>query len=178
MIQEEITCPFCQTRHVVEAYNGLDRKAADELGRFLPKVQRTSGCWIWKGARNNHGYGTLHVNGRDFLAHRFSYTLFRSKIPQGLLVLHHCDNPSCVNPSHLFLGDAKENGLDCNRKGRRHQARGEANHSKLKANAVREMRRRYAMGGASLRQLGREYGVSYGVVRNIIRRIKWAWLGD
>ena len=90
-----------------------------ELQRFWEKVQKKSGgCWTWLGAKNNQGYGNFNVGGKFERAHRIAYCLSIGEVPAGLFVLHHCDNPSCVNPKHLFLGTQKDNMQDCLKKGR------------------------------------------------------------
>ena len=81
----------------------------------LPRHRRKLGrCWLWAGSINNAGYGRL---GPGY-AHRFAWEHFRGPIPDGLSVLHHCDRRHCVNPDHLFIGTAKDNGLDMAAKGR------------------------------------------------------------
>lgn len=75
-------------------------------------------CWNWMAYKNSLGYGRLRVNGVKTLAHRASYVFFTGDIPSGLLVCHRCDNPSCINPEHLFLGTAKDNHRDAVGKGR------------------------------------------------------------
>jgi hypothetical protein len=88
--------------------------------RFWAKVLKTDDCWLWTGAlsRRNCGYGRLRFKGRMVAAHRLSWQLTQGQIPRGLHVLHLCDEPQCVNPSHLFLGTQSENNRDMAEKGR------------------------------------------------------------
>jgi hypothetical protein len=87
--------------------------------RFEEKIQKET-CWIWKaGKRGNNGYGGFRINATSIrLAHNVSYELYVGEIPKGMKVLHKCDNPLCVKPSHLFLGTQQENIKDRDVKGR------------------------------------------------------------
>jgi len=86
--------------------------------RFNSKVQKADDCWLWIGAKKPTGYGNFYMRGKYETAHRASWLLFRGEIALGLYVMHKCDTPSCVNPSHLSLGTPKENQEDMYRKGR------------------------------------------------------------
>lgn len=92
----------------------------DEL--FWQKVKITSECWEWQGYKNANGYGWIKRSyggvGINYLAHRFSYLQVHGSIPKGLSVLHKCDNPACVRPSHLFLGTQVDNLEDMHNKNR------------------------------------------------------------
>lgn len=77
-----------------------------------------SGCWLWLLTISQHGYGQMSYKGQPKRAHRISYGAFVGEIKDGLHVLHKCDNRSCINPQHLFLGTNKDNVMDCLKKGR------------------------------------------------------------
>lgn len=88
-----------------------------DLNKFMKKVaKQPNGCWLWTGA-NNYKYGHFTLNN-EIYAHRSSFILHGNEIPKGMLVLHKCDVPLCVNPDHLFLGTQKDNMQDKTRKQR------------------------------------------------------------
>src|SRR5690606_13418664 len=124
----------------------------------------------FRDANNSLGLGT-HPR-----AHRVSYVLTHGSIPPGISVLHRCDNPPCVNPSHLFLGTPADNYNDMVSKGRDVKLRGEdTSWSTLTEDDVREIRRTYIprhreFGG---RALARKYGVTSGAIYQVIKRSSW-----
>jgi hypothetical protein len=81
-------------------------------------VDAKTGCWMWIGGVESHGYGRMSFNGKRYKAHQLSWILNRGEIPKGMCVCHHCDTPGCVNPDHLFLGTMADNMRDKVAKGR------------------------------------------------------------
>lgn len=128
-------------------------------------------CWIWTGHIVG-GYGRFKVGKKTLCAHRVSWTLIFGD-PKELFVLHHCDNPSCVRPSHLFLGTKKDNAQDALSKNRLYITYGEnAGNSKLTEIAVRDIRRRRAS-GESKSALAKEFGIGLSQVYNIVKGRQW-----
>ena len=114
----------------------------DPKERFLAHVDKTDSCWIWTGAKCLKGYGYFNMGNKiTRRAHKASYLLFKGIIPKGLFVCHECDNPSCVNPDHLWLGTPLDNVHDMLTKGRDNYLHGEAIHTaKITREQVEEIR--------------------------------------
>lgn len=169
----------------------------DVVKRFWTKVNKSDGCWEWTAATWGKGYGALGIDKHSYSAHRISYQMARGPIPDGLWVLHTCDNPKCVRPDHLWLGTNQDNMTDCLRKGRTTRGkprghnpriagdehwsrkhperipRGENRNTTLIAEDVRTIRARYEGGGVYMRELAMEYGITLSSVSSIIRRVTW-----
>lgn len=88
---------------------------------YYSTPEPNTGCWLWSGSTRgfkSHQYGTLNINGKNLSAHRLSFEVFKGSIPDGLHIMHKCDNTYCINPDHLVAGTRKDNMDDCVRKGR------------------------------------------------------------
>ena len=89
--------------------------------RFWNKVEKSSGCWEWRSSKNIWGYGLFWLDGRYAVATHVSLWLDGQEVPVGMQACHHCDNPGCVRPNHLFVGTPQENRRDSMSKGRAHR---------------------------------------------------------
>lgn len=132
-------------------------------------------CWEWTGTRGSKGYGLLGgFYGKQMGAHRVSYLLHYGDLPPGCFICHHCDNPPCVNPAHLYAGDRNTNARDVAERNRAHRQLGEAsNTAKLTAELVREIRAVYATGKYKQRDMALHYGISQSQISNIVTRREW-----
>lgn len=130
---------------------------------FEQRVVKTRSCWTWVGARNNAGYGVLNSKSFRGLAHRYSYQEFVGELKGGLVILHTCDTPHCVNPKHLVLGTHQQNMADMKRKGRNSAT------VKLTDSEVRRIRELYDEGDVSQSALARKFGVSQTYIGLLVR---------
>jgi hypothetical protein len=149
--------------------------------KFWSKVdkQGPNGCWVWTGKTIRGGYGDFaqSVNGKwkHIIAHRWAWAEAHGEVPAGILVLHHCDNPPCVNPEHLFLGTQQDNVLDMHSKRRGNPPRGEEQPtSKLTVQDVEEIRRLINVEHASRSAVGRQFGLHHETVRKIALGRLWS----
>ncbi len=162
--------------------------------RFWKRVNRTDGCWVWTASTVTGGYGKFWDGKRHVRAHRYAWEMVNGPVPNGLEVLHTCDNPPCVNPAHLFLGTQADNMRDMVRKGRmwtqQHpdraalnldrirplDQRGELNgRARFTADDIRKIRQ-MAADGVTQREIARIVGMSRSHVAAIVLRKKWRHL--
>lgn len=169
----QVCCPKCSHEFVFKRVSKKRRAAVAE--RFWSKVycDPNTGCFLWYGALDSAGrYGEFGVPSDDpykaskiMRAHRFSYELHKGKIPEGLVVMHRCDTPRCVNPDHLSLGTQFDNMRDCAIKRRKN--------TKLSAEDVLEMRQMWA-DGKSFNSIRERFGTGNGATIAAVTGKTWA----
>lgn len=125
-------------------------------------------CWEWIGTIDKNGYGKVQFLKTEYRAHRAMWQLTNGDIPGGLRVCHHCDNPTCCNPSHLFLGTDKDNHADCKAKGRNVKGT-KHGRSKLTEKDVLEIR----ASSDTQTELARQYGVTQSQIWSICHHHTW-----
>lgn len=175
-------CRICGIRPVAKTgkpYKGriyLSHRCSECRGKrsdddcFWSKVDRSGDCWLWLGSKDRAGYGRF----RSREAHRWVFSKMVTQIPENAYVCHKCDNPLCVNPEHLFLGDHAANMADMVKKGRqrRHEDHPRAKLTKAAVIEAREM----VLTGISQASLARRYGMSTSAMNAAILGRTWKGL--
>jgi len=145
------------------------------VNRFWSRVDKSGECWQWTGSKRGIGYGQFAVKinkgkYKNVATHRFVLELQGIEIPPGLYVCHHCDNPSCVNPDHLFIGTAQDNEDDKTQKGR--QPKGNSHHASklcdLDVWLIREL-----LQTKTQTQIANWFGITQATVSLIHLRLTW-----
>lgn len=165
------------------------KKTFDE--RLWEKVDKRGEdeCWEWQGSKSyKYGYGVIRKERKLVYAHRHVYQIVNNEVlDKEIFVCHHCDNPPCCNPKHLFPGTVVDNNRDTFKKGRyasgdktgarkypEKMPRGERNgKAKLRESDIREIRNLYAEGGVKYPDLAKVFGVTNTTIMNIVRRKFW-----
>lgn len=161
---------FCSAR-----CGNFARPRAPIYERMMRMVSRTTECWLYLGARDPKGYGSMAADGRRDKCHRISFIHHHGAIPTGLWVLHKCDVPNCVNPDHLYAGTPRQNSDDMMRRKRWRPQYSKTTRpainpaAKLNPDAVRDIRSSKAQGV----ELARRFGVSRGLVSAV--RVGRVW---
>ena len=191
---------WCAAHYRRVMRHGDDAAAIPLMGKAKTPRQRLEekstrvplcGCQLWFGACVPAGYGVTHYDGRQQYAHRVAWQLEKGAIPPGILVLHTCDMPACINVNHLFLGTGADNMADKMSKGRwkggaptgdknpmrihKRISAGERNgNAKLSQRQIEEIRASYKRGITRQVDIARKFGVNQTQVSSIIRRTSWA----
>lgn len=154
------------------------------MKRYWAKVDKSPGlgpsgdCWEWRGAKSSFGHGSFRLGSKIVGAHRFAYEIAFGTLPErdgyhGTCVCHRCDNPSCVNPAHLFIGSVQDNLADMHRKRRHTRPKGLANAAAvLTERQVRQIR----VSPGTCQALGDVFGVNKSTISNIKRKKTWPHL--
>ena len=173
-------CPVC-LRAFTPNYAGRvccsDQCAKRKLGTFLQRFWNRvsavqSGCWEWVGKIERGGYARVRLeNSRErVLVHRLSWEMKNGPIPEGMLILHKCDNRKCVNPDHLYVGTYQNNTDDMLERGRANKARGERHgRAKLTDDQFHQLVSDYNAGGVTQKQLASKYGLHPIYVNKLLR---------
>lgn len=146
------------------------------IDRFNSKVdiRGPNDCWNWTAYKIPTGYGQYWADGTMKSSHRIAWEIANGPIPDGMFVCHKCDNKTCVNPNHLFLGSHQDNMKDRNSKGRQAKLTGILNgQSKLTEEQVLAIRSFYATGSYTQTELGERFGVSHQQIGYIVNRKLW-----
>jgi len=163
--RQSIICPYCKSIVILPKRNqyhcSLECRFWDKVEKLGPNE-----CWNWTAVKNHNGYGRFSYKGNYFSAQRFAWFLTYDSIPEGLCVLHHCDNRACCNPKHLFLGTNADNSIDMVQKGRQHFQR-------LTQGEVRTIKIELAQ-GVIHRILAKKYGVAEQTISNINTGKRWS----
>lgn len=169
-------CRECEKKYLSDygKRRPIEKDVEIDADWFWSKVNKSEcgQCWEWTGTCSRK-YGVFNIRSRVLQAHRTAYRLSKGEIPDGLQVLHKCDNPPCCNPSHLFLGTFKDNMDDKCAKNRQMGPRGElCALAKLTAADVSQIREVWANGG-TIKGIARERKMSPSAIGQIVRRETW-----
>jgi len=156
----------------------LSRTYDDLATRFWNKIDKSRGddsCWTWTGYCKSDGYGVIGIRGKTTeCTHRVAYTLCVGTIPDGMQILHQCDNPPCCNPAHLFLGTQADNIADMVNKGRTVHTKGESHPlAKLTVSQVEEIRTQFTGARGEKVAFARKFNVSPCTIRDILNGSHW-----
>lgn len=145
--------------------------------RFLSKTKQVGDCLEWQAGMSTVGYGKFWLDGKNIGAHRAAWKIFKGEIPAGMHILHRCDNRSCVNPEHLFLGTNQDNVDDKVKKGR--SLRGERNwRAKLRDDEVRSIRVLFRSYGWAVERIAKHFHVRRGIIYYTLSDKGWKHLNE
>ena len=135
-------------------------------------VRQPNGCIEWQRGKTSAGYPVFYLLGRNHYVHRLVWIFYKGNIPDGMLVCHHCDNPSCVNFEHLFLGTDKDNADDRDKKNRQ-SVGSDLPQSKLGNPEVHFARQMYDNGLYNQNELAELFGVNQSTISRALNHETW-----
>jgi len=148
------------------------RKINLNLAFFKDKIKyHDNGCITWGSHVDGGGYGAIKMFGKTVKTHRLSWIMHYGEIKNNSWVLHKCDNPPCLNPEHLFLGNQSDNMLDAHKKRRLRTPY--LDKAKINFDIAEKIRSEYKPGVITQKELGKKYGISRSNVGLIINNINW-----
>lgn len=162
---------WLRTGNPTLTYRAAPGATADERLRHHGWTVTESDCWEWAGHRTGRGYGRIGVSGRLMYSHRLAYEAWVGPIPDGMHVLHRCDNPPCINPAHLFLGTDAENVRDRDGKGRTARGAATRTNTVINIDIARTMREEAAT--MTVGAIAEKHGVKRELARRAILNITW-----
>lgn len=158
----------------VSMIHGLTTSCGHRRGspKEITWIVNENDCWICTShSKDYDGYHLFKKEQKTIKIHRYMYEQKYGEIPRGMFACHKCDNPSCINPDHIFIGNVLDNNRDKEKKGRGVRLHGEQNHhAKLTEKEVIEIRKNTEL---NQRQLAVKYGVCFQAISDIIRRKTW-----
>lgn len=167
-------CQHCGSEIVRNGRNVNAAKFCTPDCTFWHFTTKSEGCWEWSGPKSRFGHGVISLGcSKIVYAHRYSWEMRNGVIIGGLFACHKCDNPSCVNPDHLFLGTAADNNADRDAKGRHKPLRGEQNGSAIITEVAVAEIRRLASTGVRLNRIDKMFSLSVGYSAKIVRGVVW-----
>lgn len=143
--------------------------------------ENQNGCWVWMGSKNKQGYGSMRIGRETILAHRASWEMHNGPIPEGYgyhgtVVMHKCDNPSCINPNHLMIGTQSDNMKDMSKKGRNVKGKDARQISVLNNQQVSEIKSMLQNTNTSIRSIAKIYNVSHNTIWLIKQGRLWRYV--
>ena len=162
------------------AITAISENDKERFYNYVPTIPTERGCREWMGSKRPQGYGRLKVGGKDVPAHRLAYFLEYGECPLTLFVCHRCDNPICVEPTHLFLGTSLDNNRDMIAKGRAYYPSGDDHHAKRNPGRMQKGEARWnsklketdILAIRADKRILREIAADYGVGQPTIHKIK------
>lgn len=163
--------PLTPPKH--KPINFTDARLAKKLFRGLRRPYGSQ-CLEWQGLKTASNYGILHYSKAHFVTHRVAYAIHNQEDPGDLFVCHHCDNPPCCNPDHLFLGTSADNVRDMVNKGRAARQQGEAHgRARLTEQDIKKIRSEYKDPKLTAKKIASKYGINHWYVYDIVRGKRW-----